>query len=50
MHFAVEFPCSVTDGGRYVQEGDPTGYRGRQHNGTCWSNTTNPPAITVKGF
>ena len=19
MHFAVEFPCSVTDGGRYVQ-------------------------------
>lgn len=20
MHFAVEFPCSVTDGGRYVQQ------------------------------
>jgi hypothetical protein len=49
---SVEFPSSATDGleiSTNTAQGNPTGYTGRQHNGTAWSNTANPPAITIKG-
>lgn len=49
---SVEFPSSATDGleiSTNTVESNPAGYTGRQHNGSTWANTTNPPAITIKG-
>ena len=49
---SMEFPSSATDGleiSTSTTEGNTTGYTGRQHNGTAWANTSNPPAITIKG-
>ena len=49
---SVEFPSNATNGleiSTSTTEGNPTGYTGRSHNGTAWSYTTDPPAITIKG-
>jgi hypothetical protein len=49
---SVEFPSNTTNGLEIAvntSQGNPTNYTGRQHNGTTWSNTTDPPAIIVKG-
>jgi hypothetical protein len=49
---SIEFPSSATDGfelSTTTTQGLPTGYTGRQYNGTTYANTTNPPAITIKG-
>ena len=49
---SVEFPSNATNGLEIsisTTQGNPTGYTGRQHNGTVWVNTTNPPAIIIKG-
>lgn len=49
---SVEFPSNATDGleiSTSTTESNPSGYTGRSHNGSTWSNTTNPPAITIKG-
>lgn len=50
---SIEFPSSATDGleiSANTSVGNPSGYTGRNHNGTTWANTANPPAITIKGF
>jgi hypothetical protein len=49
---SVEFPSSATDGFTILtntSQGNPATFTGRSHNGTIWSNTTNPPAISFKG-
>jgi hypothetical protein len=49
---SVEFPSNATNGieiSTSTTEGNPSNYTGRSHNGTTWSNTANPPAITIKG-
>jgi hypothetical protein len=49
---SVEFPSSATDGFTILtntSQGNPATFTGRSHNGTIWSNTANPPAITIKG-
>jgi hypothetical protein len=49
---SVEFPSSATDGFTILtntSQGNPGTFTGRQHNGTIWSNSANPPSITFKG-
>jgi hypothetical protein len=49
---SVEFPSNPTNGleiGVNTSQGNPPNCTGRQHNGTTWSNTTNPSAIIIKG-
>ena len=49
---SVEFPSNATNDLEIptsTTQDNPTGYTGRQHNGTAWVNTTNPPAIIIKG-
>ena len=48
---SVEFPSNATDGLEITTNttaGAQTGYTGRQHNGTTWANTANPPALVIK--
>ena len=49
---SIEFPSSATDGleiSTSTTEGNPSNYTGRSHNGTAWSNSSNPPALVTKG-
>lgn len=49
----VEFPSNATNGLEIrtnTTDGVVTNYTGRSHNGSVYANTTNPPAITIKGF
>ena len=47
----VEFPSNATNGLEIAVNtsvGNPSNYTGRQHNGSVYANTTNPPAIVIK--
>jgi hypothetical protein len=49
---SMEYPSSATDGleiSTSTSQENPSRYTGTQHNGTACANTTNPPAITIKG-
>jgi hypothetical protein len=49
---SVEFPSNATNGFEISANSvasNPTNYTGHSFNGTTWSNTSDPPAITIKG-
>ena len=49
---SIEYPSNATNGPEISTNSvlsDPAGYTSRTHNGSTWSTSSNPIAMTIKG-